>query len=589
MAGSLGRLNVELSAETVRFNNAMNKASFQAQKSFNSIIRSARLVAPALVTALAPGALAFQIKKVIDDADELGKMSQKIGVSVQSLSAWRHAADLAGSDFETLTKGIGRFSRVVSDAANGLITAKRPLDQLNIAFKGTDGALRDVDDLLLDVADRFSQMADGTKKAALAQELFGRSGVELIPFLNEGREGLQKIREEAERLGLGFDARTAKSAENLNDNITRLKGAFTGLFINLSSQILPVLVSYSDQLVESAKKSKDLKGGVNDVSDSVGNLALSIKSAIDAWEGLFAVSHTVIEVTSTGFKTVGLIARGRFKEIKDIGKDAGDSIEEAWVGVTRRMMEREKDLFNPEAAIERTRKIRGALEAEAAAMEAKNKLEQEGLAITKAMRTPLEKAKNLNSVMSELGDTISSSFVNAVVEGEKFSEVLRGLEKDILRLFVSRKIAEPIFGALFGGGTESGLLSGIFSAKGNAFYGGRLSMFAQGGVINSPVAFPMAGGRTGIAGEGGRAEGILPLMRTSGGDLGVKASGMGRTVVNVYAPPGSQVSEERSMDGGIERINIFIDEATAANIRPGTKTFRALKNNFGLTNTLVNR
>lgn len=48
--------------------------------------------------------------------------------------------------------------------------------------------------------------------------------------------------------------------------------------------------------------------------------------------------------------------------------------------------------------------------------------------------------------------------------------------------------------------------------------------FAQGGVIASPVAFPLAGNRIGLAGERG-PEAILPLARGADGNLGVRAEG----------------------------------------------------------------
>jgi phage-related minor tail protein len=61
--------------------------------------------------------------------------------------------------------------------------------------------------------------------------------------------------------------------------------------------------------------------------------------------------------------------------------------------------------------------------------------------------------------------------------------------------------------------------------------------FAGGGVIASPIAFPLAGGRIGIAGERG-AEAILPLSRGADGRLGVKAEGSGGITVtfNVTTP-----------------------------------------------------
>ena len=194
-----------------------------------------------------------------------------------------------------------------------------------------------------------------------------------------------------------------------------------------------------------------------------------------------------------------------------------------------------------------------------------------------------------SKTMQEFGATFSSATEEAILSGEKLSDVLKGLEKDLIRLALRKYVLEPAFNGIFGGGNQSGLLSTTFSARGNVFAGGSLVPFAQGGILSSAAMFPLGKNRIGVAGESG-PEAIIPLKRTRSGDLGVAAQmGGGGTIVNVYAPPGSSVSEERSQDNGMERINIYIDEATAGNIRPGTKTYRALKDNFGLGQRTVQR
>jgi lambda family phage tail tape measure protein len=69
------------------------------------------------------------------------------------------------------------------------------------------------------------------------------------------------------------------------------------------------------------------------------------------------------------------------------------------------------------------------------------------------------------------------------------------------------------------------------SANGNAFYGGNVIPFAKGGVVGSPMMFPMAGGNTGLMGEAG-PEAIMPLKRGKGGKLGVVAESQGNVVIN---------------------------------------------------------
>lgn len=87
-------------------------------------------------------------------------------------------------------------------------------------------------------------------------------------------------------------------------------------------------------------------------------------------------------------------------------------------------------------------------------------------------------------------------------------------------------------GSFFSGAAD--FLSGVFSANGNVFQGGNVVPFANGGIISSPMMFPLRNNRVGIAGEAG-AEAIMPLRRDSSGRLGVAMSGNqgGSTVINI--------------------------------------------------------
>lgn len=660
---SLGQLVVQLSANTAQFTSAMDKAAYLADKNFNRMMKSARNFAVGIAAAFSVRETLRYMQSIVDQADEFAKMSQKIGVSVEALSSFKYAADLAGSSFDVLTKGIARFTRNVSDASNGMAAPLRAFEFLNIAIEDSNGRLRSSEDLLLDVADRFSKMADGVRKSALAQELFGRSGVELIPFLNEGREGLAKMREEAERLGIVFSQDTARAAEEFNDNITRAKAFVEGLTITLGQNLLPVLNDIFDQMSRT-------NGAVTKFSKSSIFLAEVAINVVNAFNLLKESLFTVYNAAKTAEEQIKSLLTADFKGFAKAGKEFAESTQEGW----------QTTIFNAEElwAKHWERMADGAKEGSAAVAQSIDfdgisarykKLSAEGDRLKESLRMPKEilhddlerykqlldagtisqethvravrvaiekykeqkkEVKEVSNLMRDMGATFSSAFEDAIVGGQKFSDILRGLEQDLLRIFIRLKVTEPLMKSVFGGqsGSTGGsfgsnLLSSIISvfnpaagmsfsgvastdtslagqvqafgggitapsAKGNAFYGGNLVPFASGGILGGPMAFPMAGRRTGIAGEAG-PEAILPLMRTSGGDLGVKSSGGGKTEVNVYAPPGSNVKQERQQEGDMERINIFIDEAVAGNVRPGTKTYRAMRSQFGLGQQLTPR
>jgi phage-related minor tail protein len=190
----------------------------------------------------------------------------------------------------------------------------------------------------------------------------------------------------------------------------------------------------------------------------------------------------------------------------------------------------------------------------------------------------------MKDAAKDLGMTFQSAFEDAIIDGKKFSDVLVSLLQDIERIILRTAITAPLAEALSTG------ISGFFgSAHGNIFSGGNLIPFATGGLITRPSLFPMANGGVGLAGEAG-TEAIMPLFRTSGGDLGVKSGNSGGVEINVYAPEGSKVSQTSQKIGDKEQINIMIDEAVAGSVKDsGSKTYKALKNSFGLKQSLTVR
>jgi phage-related minor tail protein len=124
---------------------------------------------------------------------------------------------------------------------------------------------------------------------------------------------------------------------------------------------------------------------------------------------------------------------------------------------------------------------------------------------------------DLGRLADNFGNTIVRSFANAIIHGRKFSDVLKGLALSLANMALSAAL-RPL----------GNLLGGLFS--------GRVTPFAQGGIVNSPTLFPMRDG-SGLMGEAG-PEAIVPLARGRDGRLGVRMSGGGsvHVTVNIATP-----------------------------------------------------
>jgi phage-related minor tail protein len=132
------------------------------------------------------------------------------------------------------------------------------------------------------------------------------------------------------------------------------------------------------------------------------------------------------------------------------------------------------------------------------------------------------KLRELESLGSAFGRTMSGAFADAVFSGDGLSSTLKSLALDLSRLAL-RAAFQPFTGVI-GNGLAS--LAGGLSpfAMGGVVGTPMPTPFAQGGVVASPVTFPMGGGRMGLAGEAG-PEAIMPLARGADGRLGVRTQG----------------------------------------------------------------
>ena len=236
-----------------------------------------------LGVSLSVAGFAAMIKNAIDAADQLNKLSQKIGISVEALSTLRFAAQLSDVSLETLQKGIKGLSQNIAEANTGIGDGAQVFDALGISVKNADGSMKSTEAVLLQMADVFANLEDGAVKTALAVKLFGKSGMDMIPFLNQGAAGINQLTAEAERLGLKLTTETARSAEAFNDNLTALKASSSSLGIALARDFLPELTNITNAMREAANEAGTLKAlwvGLGGVGNLIFN-GTEIKRARD--------------------------------------------------------------------------------------------------------------------------------------------------------------------------------------------------------------------------------------------------------------------------------------------------------------------
>jgi hypothetical protein len=194
----------------------------RAQKRLKAFGDGLRSVGTRL-TAIGAGAVASllsTVKVFTAMGDTLDKMSKRTGVSVESLSELGFAAEQSGADLATFEKGVRSMQRSINDLGRGLSTQTDAFATLGLTMADLDGLSPEAQFKL--IAERLSQIEDPSRRAAIAMQIFGRAGSQLLPLMEGGASGIEELQEQARRLGLTVSTQTAKDAAELNDTLNIL-------------------------------------------------------------------------------------------------------------------------------------------------------------------------------------------------------------------------------------------------------------------------------------------------------------------------------------------------------------------------------
>jgi len=254
-------LTIDVSARLASFQDSLDKIGRQGEAMANRLDRAFGGLKASIVSlgaGLSVGAFASLVKNSIDAADELNKLSQKVGITVERLSELKFAANLSDVSIEKFQLGMKGLNETLVKASDATSKEAALLKTLGVTAKDPANALRQV-------SDAFAVLPDGATKSALAVELFGKAGMEMIPMLNGGSKALDEAAASARKLGLVFSAETAKAAEEFNDNMRKLGSSAEALGISLTTKIIGGLSEFTTGLVKAKEEGKLLTKVMDDM------------------------------------------------------------------------------------------------------------------------------------------------------------------------------------------------------------------------------------------------------------------------------------------------------------------------------------
>ncbi|EPY01379.1 hypothetical protein [Magnetospirillum fulvum] len=261
------------------------------------------------------------------NGDALYQLSQRLGISGQSIKEWRYVAKQTGVDADTLTGSMSFLTRSIGQAVNGTGKGKEVFAALGIKLRDASGHVKATDVVMMELADKMAMIPDAAQRAAVASALLGKeAGMTLVPLLSQGSAKIEALRGEVRSFGITSDQSLA-AAHAFAMSLNKLEGAASGLGTALGNklypQFQPLVDNASSWLVAARPKLTKaigdlvarVTGGVKSInfdyaSDRVLAFANTVQSCVEAIGGWTTVlaGAALMMVSGPIMSTIHLIA-----------------------------------------------------------------------------------------------------------------------------------------------------------------------------------------------------------------------------------------------------------------------------------------
>lgn len=293
---SLGTLTLDVVAQIGGFSAGLDKAEKEAKKradaierafdgAFTAITAGFATVASAGVAALA--AVNAQANAIANYQD----LAEKIGDTASNITSLQLAATLSGTAMDSVAAASVKLTASLSKTDDESKAVGQAIKALGLEFDAFK-SLSPVEQIDA-VARALAGFQDGAEKTAVAVALFGKSGAELLPFLND-------LADQSERQ-ITLTDEQIKQADDYTKAQARLKAEFDAFIQQQASQFIPILTQVQQVLAEVAKN----ETVVQTVTAAV---KVAIDAAVVAFQAIVVVASDVIFVFQGVGREIGAIA-----------------------------------------------------------------------------------------------------------------------------------------------------------------------------------------------------------------------------------------------------------------------------------------
>lgn len=266
----------------------------------------AAAAAMAGVVAEGASALIDMAGDVKDMGDEIDKTAQKVNLTNAEYQRLDYIMKIAGSSMSENIQGFKTLNNAFDDAINGSSTAAAKFERLGLSISD----IRDMStgDLFTTVINSLQGMENASERAAIANDLLGRSSINLMPLLNMSADDMAALSNQAEEYGLIMSDDLVADSAAYQDALTLMDGALTGLKNRMVGEFLPGLTTVTTGLAGMAAgidgSEQEVAAGIEEIVNTFQTMAPGILNAIDTMlPSLLELGMTLITTIANGVIT----------------------------------------------------------------------------------------------------------------------------------------------------------------------------------------------------------------------------------------------------------------------------------------------
>lgn len=370
MADNVMRLGLVLSA-TDKMSRIIDQAVGKSVQKLNAFQKRAAAIGGGMQktglgmvaagTAIAGGMFAIT-QSVAEGSKELVRTAAKVGMSVEEWQKIGFAAKYSGVDADKFRLSLQKLQKQQFEASIGNKAAEKNFKLMGLSVKDASGHLKPANILFSELSDKFAKAPNGPAKTAMAMKLFGKTGADLIPFLNKGSAGIDELRKQAEKTGNVLSGKNVADLKVYNEHIKESKIQLEGMKIQLAIAVLPILEKFTNKITEIGtavigwiNENRDLFETIADITAKVGGALIvlgtlnmivgTIIKSVQIFNLLFAISPigwiviTVVALIAAlaycwnEFETFRAVVKTAWETVKEFGSILKDYVMDRISGI----------------------------------------------------------------------------------------------------------------------------------------------------------------------------------------------------------------------------------------------------------------